>query len=76
MNGGRLDEAIGLASRALELDPDRGDIAYAVVKFGGLIGMGEKLFAIPWRAFSLSLHDKKAILQVPRERLQQGRGVR
>ena len=58
----------------LMLDPECGDIAYAVVKFGGFLGMGEKLFAIPWKAFSLSLHDKKAILQVPRERLQQAEG--
>ena len=58
----------------LMLDHACGDIAYAVVKFGGFLGMGEKLFAIPWKAFSLSLHDKKAILQVPRERLQQAEG--
>jgi sporulation protein YlmC with PRC-barrel domain len=34
----------------LVLDPDSGQVVYAVVSFGGILGMGDKLFAIPWRA--------------------------
>jgi len=67
-------EALG-SIEELMLNAEHGDIAYAVVKFGGgFLGTGEKLFAIPWKAFSLSLHDQKAILQVPRERLQEAEG--
>jgi len=34
----------------LMLDLDRGRIAYAVVATGGFMGIGERLFAVPWRA--------------------------
>src|SRR2546421_105655 len=34
------------------LDPQTGQIAYAVLGFGGFLGMGEKYFAIPWAALS------------------------
>lgn len=67
-------EALG-SIEELMLNAEHGQIAYAVVKFGGgFLGKGEKLFAIPWQAFSLSLHDQKAILQVPRERLEEAEG--
>ena len=32
------------------IDVQRGRIAYAVLTFGGFLGLGEKLFAIPWNA--------------------------
>ena len=32
------------------IDMASGKIAYAVLSFGGLLGMGEKLFAVPWAA--------------------------
>ena len=34
----------------LVLDPESGQVVYAVVSFGGLLGVGAKLFAIPWKA--------------------------
>jgi sporulation protein YlmC with PRC-barrel domain len=34
----------------LMLDLERGQIAYAVVACGGIMGIGERLFAVPWRA--------------------------
>ena len=36
----------------LMIDLENGRVAYAVLSFGGFLGMGDKLFAIPWRAFS------------------------
>src|SRR5687767_3366358 len=35
------------------LDVQSGRIAYAVMSFGGVMGIGEKLFAIPWSALVL-----------------------
>lgn len=32
----------------LVLDPSSGRIRYAVLTFGGFLGMGEKYFAVPW----------------------------
>lgn len=34
----------------LILDLERGRVAYAVLAVGGFIGIGERLFAIPWEA--------------------------
>jgi sporulation protein YlmC with PRC-barrel domain len=35
---------------------ERGHIRYAALSFGGFLGMGDKLFAIPWRALKFQ-HD-------------------
>ncbi|MCO5381646.1 MAG: PRC-barrel domain-containing protein [Methanosarcina barkeri] len=32
----------------LMIDLEDGRVAYAVLSFGGFLGMGNKLFAIPW----------------------------
>ena len=42
---GRIEE--------LMLDLQEGRIAYAVLSFGGVLGLGDKPFAIPWPALSL-----------------------
>src|ERR1022692_3463421 len=34
----------------LMIDVKKGRLAYAVLSFGGFLGMGDKLFAIPWGA--------------------------
>jgi sporulation protein YlmC with PRC-barrel domain len=36
--------------RDLMLDLERGRVAYAVVAIGGFVGIGERLFAVPWSA--------------------------
>ena len=37
----------------LMLDVETGRVAYAVLSFGGYMGMGDKLFAMPWQALHL-----------------------
>lgn len=32
----------------LVMDPAAGKVRYAVLSFGGFLGMGDKLFAVPW----------------------------
>jgi sporulation protein YlmC with PRC-barrel domain len=46
----------------LMLDLPSGKVAYAVLSFGGLLGLGDKLFAIPWDKLQVSEEDKKFIL--------------
>jgi len=58
----------------LMIDLDSGRIAYVVMSFGGFMGAGDKLFAVPWEAFQVSFHDKKFILNVPKEKLKQAPG--
>jgi sporulation protein YlmC with PRC-barrel domain len=36
----------------LVIDIDTGRIAYAVLEFGGFMGFGDKLFAVPWQSLS------------------------
>jgi sporulation protein YlmC with PRC-barrel domain len=58
----------------LMLHTDTGDVAYAVLSFGGFLGMGEKLFAIPWEALTIDAADHRIVLNLDRERLEQTPG--
>ena len=48
----------------------RGHVAYAVVSFGGLLGMGDKLYAVPWDAVVVDREHKTAYLDVSKETLE------
>ena len=48
----------------LMLDGERGRVAYAVLAFGGFLGMGTKLFSIPWEALTLGPDGESLILAV------------
>lgn len=47
----------------------RGQVAYAVVSFGGLMGIGDKLFAVPWNAVVYDRETKIAHLDVKKDTL-------
>jgi len=49
-------------------------VSYAVLSFGGFLGMGEKLFAVPWNALTLDTKNKRFVLNVEKERLKQAPG--
>ena len=63
---GKLDEIM--------IDVPTGRVAYAVVSFGGILGMGAKLFAIPWTSFTLDEDNKCFLLNVPKDRLKDAPG--
>ena len=56
------------------IDLDNGRIAYCVLSFGGFVGMGDKLFAVPWNAMTLDTENKCFILNVIKDRLKQAPG--
>ncbi len=56
------------------LDVPNGRIAYAVLSFGGVFGIGEKLFAIPWEALILDADEKRFILDIDMEQLKEAPG--
>jgi len=58
----------------LMIDLENGRIAYAVISFGGFLGMADKLFAIPWQALSLRLHEHAFLLDIPKETLEKAEG--
>jgi sporulation protein YlmC with PRC-barrel domain len=56
------------------IDLDNGRIAYCVLSFGGFLGMGNKLFMVPFQALTLDTVKKRFILNVDKERLKQAPG--
>src|SRR6476620_5782718 len=46
------------------LDVHAGTIAYAVLSFGGFLGIGDKLFAVPWKALTPDDVYKRFIFDV------------
>ena len=62
------DEDIG-DIKEIMLDMRTGRVSYAVLSFGGFLGMGEKLFAVPWNALTLDTENKRFTLNVDKERL-------
>jgi sporulation protein YlmC with PRC-barrel domain len=58
----------------LVIDPMDGDIDYAVLDYGGFLGVGDKYFAVPWEALQFSEDGKKVILDVTKKDLKQAPG--
>src|ERR1700749_4200527 len=67
------NEALGKIEDIV-IDADAGRIAYAVLSFGGFLGLGDKYFAIPWEALRFSLTDKRALLNVDKKLLENAPG--
>src|ERR1039457_5887851 len=63
---GKLDE--------LMIDIPSGRVAYAVLSFGGVLGMGNKLFAVPWSALRVDEDEKFFILDVDKTKLEKAPG--
>ena len=60
--------------KEIMLDMRSGRVAYAVLSFGGFLGMGEKLFAVPWNALILDTKNKRFELKVEKDRLKDAPG--
>ena len=56
------------------LDMRSGKVAYAVLSFGGFLGMGEKLFAVPWNALTLDTVNKHFVLNITKDQLENAPG--
>jgi sporulation protein YlmC with PRC-barrel domain len=56
------------------LDLNSGHVAYAVLSFGGFLGMGDKMFAIPWEAMTIDTDRKVFVLNVDKETLNKAPG--
>lgn len=60
--------------KEIMLDVNSGRIAYAVLSFGGFMGLGDKLFAVPWQALGLDTEEHALILDVDKETLREAPG--
>ena len=69
----RAGEGLGNL-KELVIDLEEGRVAYAVLSFGGFLGKGDKLFAIPWEALTLNPNDHTFILDAEKEVLEEAPG--
>jgi sporulation protein YlmC with PRC-barrel domain len=60
--------------KEIMLDMRNGRIGYAVLSYGGVFSIGEKLFAVPWTALKLDTTNKRFILNVDKQRLKNAPG--
>jgi sporulation protein YlmC with PRC-barrel domain len=51
-----------------------GQIEYGVLSFGGFMGIGDKLHAIPWASLQVNETNEEFVLDVPKERLEAAPG--
>lgn len=60
--------------KEIMLDVHNGKVSYAVLSYGGVLGFGEKLFAVPWDALTLDTVNKRFVLDINKERLADAPG--
>jgi sporulation protein YlmC with PRC-barrel domain len=73
----RSDEEVG-SIKDLVIDPSSGRVRYAALSFGGFLGFGDKLFAIPWQAFECrrdkETADYRIVLNIDETTLKEAPG--
>jgi sporulation protein YlmC with PRC-barrel domain len=67
------DEDLG-DIKDLVVNPENGRVAYVVVSYGGVLGMGDKLFAIPWSAVRWTPDKDYFVLNMDKEALKNAPG--
>lgn len=60
--------------KEIMLDMTSGTVGYAVLSYGSFLGLGEKLFAVPWDALTLDTEHKRFVLDVDKDRLKNAPG--
>lgn len=60
--------------KEIMIDVRNGRVAYAVLSSGGFLGVGNKLFAIPWSALTLDAERKCFVLDVDKDKLANAPG--
>ena len=58
----------------LMIDVVTGRVTYAVLSFGGMLGIGDKYFAVPWEALILDTEEECFRLNVNKELLEEAEG--
>ncbi len=56
------------------IDTENGQVEYYVLSFGGFMGMGDKLFAVPPQAMNVDTEDQCMVLNVDKEILETAPG--
>jgi sporulation protein YlmC with PRC-barrel domain len=77
LSGDRVENASGEdlgKIKEIMIDLHSGRVGYAVLSFGGVLGLGDKLFAVPWNALTLDEGEEKFILNVDKATLENAPG--
>jgi sporulation protein YlmC with PRC-barrel domain len=69
----RMNEKVG-SIQEIMIDVPTGRVAYSVLSVGGFLGMGDRLFAIPWQALTLDEDRKCFVMDVDKKRLENAPG--
>lgn len=56
------------------IDKLSGKVSYLVLDFGGILGFGNKFFALPWHLFTYDASDDCFLVNVDKERLKNAPG--
>ena len=56
------------------LDVENGRVMYAVLDFGGFLGIGDKYFAVPLEAFRTDTQSEQLVLDIDKARLENAPG--
>jgi sporulation protein YlmC with PRC-barrel domain len=65
----RADEVLGELAH-LMIDMANGRVTHVVIARGGVLGLGEKLHAIPWSAVTLDAQRQCLVVDIARERIE------
>jgi len=60
--------------KEIMLDMRSGEVSYAVLSFKPFLSLGEKLFAVPWKALRLDTEHKRFTLEVKKDILRNAPG--
>src|SRR5262245_60483688 len=52
------------------IDMETGRVAYAILSFGGLWGLGSKWVPVPWDAVALQPNEKVLLLKIDKEKIE------
>lgn len=69
----RQDENLGEVE-AIMLDKTSGQVAYVVLSYGGFLGMGDKLFALPWNIFTYDVSNDCFKIALDQDKLKNSPG--
>lgn len=56
------------------IDLSTGRTLYVVLSFGGILGIGNKLFAVPFESFTVDQNNEQFVLNMDKDRLKDAPG--
>ena len=68
-----MGEKLGVIKEFM-IEISSGRVSYAVLSFGGFLGLGDRLFAVPWTCLKLDTAHHRLVLNVPKEVLKHAPG--